>query len=139
MIIQIANIIAGFLLAAPKIKTWVPKSAEHVATAETRLSAFRSVIGIIALVLGLAGLIERLGIFYFGIDSFGASLPQAIPALLSGLLLARDTFDKFPVVTNFIKNLEPYAAWIGVFAIFAGLGSLLFGCIAPFCYPLTYF
>ena len=127
MIIQIFNIISGFILAAPKLKEFGAK--EHIETAERKLSPFAGTIGIIELILGLLALIERMGLAYFPIPQFGSSYPQALPAIAIGLILAASTFEKYSAVTNFIATLKEYAVWIGIMGILVGLGSLLFGCV----------
>ncbi len=138
MLIQLVNILSGFLLASPKLKTWAGKHVAHVEKAESKLTTFRESIGILALIVGVVALLERLGII-FGMFLFGASFPQAIPAILSGLLLAPRVARKFSVIADFTAKLEPYAQWIGVLGIAVGLGSLLFGCVPPICYAVRYF
>jgi hypothetical protein len=133
MIIQITNITAGFLLSAPKLKELIGgKGAEHIVVAETKLNAFRGTIGVIELVLGVVALIDRLGILHIG--NLGASFPQALAALACGALLAPHLFEKYPAVQEQVKKMEPYTVWIGLVALFIGLGSILFGCVSPWCY-----
>jgi hypothetical protein len=133
MIVQITNAVSGFVLSAPKLKELVGgKGAEHIATAETKLNAFRGTIGIIELVFGAVALVDRVGILSIG--GIGSSFPQAFAALLCGALLAPHLFEKYPTVRNMVEKMKPYEIWIGLTALFIGLGSLLFGCIAPVCY-----
>lgn len=123
MIIQTANIVSGFLLAAPRIKEWGAK--EHIEKAESALNKFRGAIGLVELVLGFLALIERLGFVYFFIPSFGSSFPQAIPAIAIGAILSAHLFERFPAVHNIIAELKAYEIWIGIVGILVGLGSLL--------------
>jgi hypothetical protein len=124
MIIQITNIVSGFVLSAPKLKELVGgKGAEHIVAAETKLNAFRGTIGIIELVLGAVALIERLGIFYG--SGIGSSFPQAFAALACGALLAPHLFEKYPKIQAHVEKMKPYAVWIGLGALAIGLGSIL--------------
>lgn len=138
MIIQTLNIVSGFVLSAPKIKSFAGGGAEHVAKAESALSMYRGMIGIASVVLGVLALVERLGIFYFGMR-IGSSFPQAFAAIATGLLLAPHLFVKYPAIDAFIKKISPHGEWIGILAILVGLGSLLFGCVPPICYSLRMF
>lgn len=128
MIIQLTNIVSGFVLSAPKLKELVGgKGAEHIVAAETKLNAFRGTIGIIELVLGAVGLFER-------IISHGSSFPQSLAALACGALLAPHLFEKYPSMQAYVEKMKPYTIWIGLAGLAIGLGSLLFGCVAPICY-----
>ena len=121
MLILIVNIIAGFMLAAPMLKKL--GGAQEIEKAQSGLNNFRGVIGIIALVLGVIALIQRLGIvwMYTGLyDSF----PQAIIAIIMGLMLAANFFQKYASVHNFIQSLEKYSEWIGVLGIIIGLSGI---------------
>lgn len=130
MIIQITNAVSGFVLSAPKLKELVGgKGAEHITAAETKLNAFRGTLGIIQVVFGAVALVER-------VIGHGGSFPQALAALACGALLAPHLFEKYPSVKSFVEKLKPYEIWIGLAALFIGLGSILFGCAAPICYSL---
>lgn len=132
MIMQILNIVCGSLLAAPKLKEWgLGPAAERL---EGWLGGVREKLGLALLVLGTLALIDRLGILDVPIPEFGASFPQALPALMLGLLLAAQFSEKYPVLGKFRRSLEPQAVWIGLLGVAVGLGSLLFGCFIPqFC------
>lgn len=125
MIIQIANIVSGFLLAAPKLKEWGAK--QQVEKAQSKLVVYSSTIGIIELVIGVIALLDRMGIIFY-VPSLGASYPQAIPAILIGLILSARRFEKHPSWKNFIVKISGYQIWLGLIGILVGLWSLLFGC-----------
>lgn len=127
MVIQTTNIIAGFLLAAPKLKQF--GGGEHIEALHGKLLAFSGMIGVIELVLGVLALIERMGLAYFPIPSFGSSYPQALPAIAIGLILSAHLFEKYPIMRDFIMKLKVYEVSLGIFGIVVGLGSLLFGCV----------
>ncbi|OGZ07083.1 MAG: hypothetical protein A3C93_01655 [Candidatus Lloydbacteria bacterium RIFCSPHIGHO2_02_FULL_54_17] len=138
MVIQLTNIVAGFALAAPKLKKF-GAAAGTVEDAHAKLAPYLGTLGVIELVLGAAALIERLSIAHYGFGGFGSSFPQAAVAILMGLLLAPHLFGRFPAVRNFISGtLVTRAEWIGILGIAIGLGSLLFGCMAPFCFPVGF-
>ncbi len=126
MLIQLVNIISGFVLAAPKLKALAGNKVAHVEKAESTLNAFRGFIGIAAFILGVCALLGRLGIVFFGMFLLGSSFPQGISAVLCGLLLAPHLFANVPAIVDFTAKIKPYAEWIGVIAIFVGLDSLLF-------------
>jgi hypothetical protein len=127
MVIQITNIIAGFLLAAPKLKQF--GGGEHIETVYGKLAAFSGTIGVIELVLGVLALVERMGLAYFPIPMFGSSYPQALPAIAIGLILSVHLFEKYPAMRDFITKLKVEEVSLGILGIAVGLGSLLFGCV----------
>lgn len=88
-------------------------------------------IGLVVLVLGLIGLIDRLNLIAFFIPEFGSSYPQAFSAIVSGALLALPKLEHFPALATQIKKLTPYTFGLGLLSMAVGLGSLLFGCIMP--------
>lgn len=133
MVIQVVNIAAGFLLAAPKI-------AEHRAStgadsAARLLGPHQATIGYAALAFGVIALIERMGILYLGLPLFGSSYPQALPAIASGLVLAESDLSRFSWLRPVMDRLRRYASIIGVAAMLSGAGSLLFGCVLPVVCP----
>jgi|GEM_PF-1867704 len=132
MILQGVNIISGILLAAPKLKEWgMGPVLVHV---EPTLTRYRNGIGVASLVLGALGLIERVGVVDLPIPMFGASYPQALPAVALGLLLADKLRIKYPALASAALPLAPHALWIGLLGVTVGLGSLLLGCFIPqFC------
>ncbi len=129
MVLQTANIVGGFLLSASTLKTFGAK--EYIEKGEGFFAPFRSIIGVAILVLGVIGLIQRLGLIYINIPFFGlgASYPQALPAIAMGLLLASHLFEKFPGLHSLIEKMRPYEGWLGIYAILTGLVSIFYGCV----------
>ena len=126
MILQLANIISGFILAAPLLATWGGRA--FIDKALHALAPLTSAIGVVELVLGIIGLLERAGLLRFYIPHLGASYPQTIPAILVGLILCAPYFIKTSGINAIIEKMKPYREWIGVMAIVSGLNSILFGC-----------
>ncbi len=132
MVMQILNIVAGSLLAAPKLKEWgIGKVVDQW---EAWIGGARETIGLVTLVLGLLALIDRLGVLNVPIPEFGSSFPQSLPAIAIGLLLATRFVEKYPTLQNIVRLLVPHSPWIGLIGMSVGIGSLLFGCFVPqFC------
>ncbi len=127
MIIQVANIVSGFALAAPKLAEFGGK--EHIEKAHGGMLPYLKTIGIVELILGILALLDRMGIFNMHVMNFGSSYPQAIPGVLMGLVLASSVFTQYEGVANLIKKIEPHKVTLGLVGIAVGLGSILFGCI----------
>jgi hypothetical protein len=132
MLIQIANIVGGLVLSSDFI-------SKRIGTAGTdsflkRMLLYEAEIGVGVLIAGILGLIERLGIFYFNIH-LGSSFPQAIPAILTGLVLGAPLIRTLPGIQSIAASLAPYKTALGITSILVGLGSLLFGCISPIGCP----
>lgn len=129
MIIQTANIVSGFLLAAPQLKTFT-KSEQligNINSVESTLAKWTKPLGIIELVLGVIALIERVSYssivpYYY---NYGSSYPQAIIAILMGLLLASHLFEKKQFIREKINLIRPYSAVIGIIGILIGLFSII--------------
>jgi hypothetical protein len=122
MVIQVVNIVGGFVLAAPKIKEWVSK--EHVEGAEQKLNKFRGTIGLVALILGVIALLGNLGLYYPPYMLWGMPL-QSIAAVVIGLILSANFFAKWPKVAAFVASLEKNSEWIGIAAIIIGILGLI--------------
>jgi hypothetical protein len=106
MIIEITNIVAGLILAMgilPSIPA-VGKSLEKVAK---WLGRFQTVIGIIAIILG---------ILYFGL--------QGIVAIVAGFVLAAGIMTSIPAVG---KDLAKVAKWLGGFQTVIGIIAIILG------------
>jgi hypothetical protein len=131
MILQTANIVSGFLLATPKLKSY-EGVRENVEKISAKLEPQRVKIGFLTLTLGIIGLFTRIGLIYPHIPMFGASFPQALPAIAVGLLLSESFFKKYPQIDAFIAKLKPHQVSIGIVGMASGTGSLLFGCVLPF-------
>lgn len=129
MIIQIANIVSGFALSAPKLAEFGAREA--IEKIHAFLTPYLTTIGIAECVIGALALFDRMGILNLPLYNFGSSYPQAIPAILMGLLLASSTFEKNAHISSFIEKLKAHQTLLGFIGIAVGLGSLLFGC--PLC------
>ena len=113
MIIELTNIVAGLILAMgilPSIPA-VGKSLEKVAK---WLGRFQTIIGVIAIILGI--------LYFFSL--------QGIVAIIAGLILAMGILTSIPAIG---KDLVKVAKWlggfqtlIGVIAIILGIWGLLF-------------
>ncbi len=128
MILQIINIASGVVGASSFIKDKITHADAHSALDTVR--PYEAKIGLVTAVFGLLALIERLGLIYFNL-SLGSSFPQALPALLLGLVLGAPYFERIAFLKPIIAHLAPHRQWLGLIAIASGLGSLLFGCILP--------
>lgn len=128
MILPIANIVSGFVLSAPKLKEWFSKGEEDITKVEKAISKFSTHIGVVILILGVVGLLKRASLFGIMYDwnwHFGSSYPQAIIAILMGLLLCANFFAKWPAFHSKIVELRKYSEWIGILGILIGAGSLI--------------
>ena len=106
MIIEITNIVAGLILAMgilPSIPA-VGKSLEKIAK---WLGRFQTVIGIIAIILG---------ILYFGL--------QGIVAIVAGFVLAAGIMTSIPAIG---KDLAKVAKWLGGFQTIIGIIAIILG------------
>jgi hypothetical protein len=127
MILQTLNVVSGVALGAPKLKEWI--GGEHVEKAEKLIMKYREPLGLAMLVLGITGLLIRLGVLSLFFAPLGASYPQTIPAIIMGILLYGDKLNRFPFMRSIIETLKPHEALIGIAGIAIGLGSILFGCV----------
>lgn len=129
MLLQLLNIVMGLLAALPGLQKrgWMQSQTEF----EGKISPFVPMIGLVGLVIGVIGLLVRAGLLPIFIYSSGASYPQAIPAILLGILLATPYLQKYDFLKKASAKIQPYAFEIGIIGIACGLGSLLFGCILP--------
>ncbi len=128
MIMQIVNIASGVVGASSLIQSKITHS--EVDGAFEKVRPYEVWIGVGTFGFGLVALIERLGIIYFGLP-LGSSYPQALSALLLGLVLGAPYFERVAFLKKISTTLMPYRQWLGLIAIAVGLGSLLFGCILP--------
>ena len=119
MILPIVNIIAGFVLAMPRFKNWFAK--QSIEAAEVRLNKSRVTIGVVTLILGIFGIIKRSTFMYEWSWHYGSSYPQAIIAIVIGLLLAIDLFKNKPTIHVHIAQVNKYGDWIGIIGIVAGI------------------
>ena len=105
MIIQLINIASGVVGASSSIKARISHKDVHGALDTAR--PYEVTIGIVAVVVGVLALIERLGIIHFGLP-LGSSYPQAFAALLVGLTLGASYFERFAFLKPVIAILVPY-------------------------------
>src|SRR5262245_21775825 len=120
MILQIFNVAGGTLLSSEKIGEVIGK--ERMAGMVKTVAPHQAVAGVILLVVGIVGLLERLGVIYTGLY-LGSSFPQTLPMIATGLLLGEPILGKYAFLAKLIGALRPHAAWIGLIAIACGLGS----------------
>ena len=128
MLLQIINIGSGLVASSTLVKDTLKN--DEVSKALDSTHSYEKWIGVAVLAFGILGLIERLGIMYFGIQ-LGSSFPQALPAIATGLVLGAPYLERFAFLHSTIKALTPYRSWLGLLAIACGLGSLLVGCVLP--------
>jgi hypothetical protein len=128
MIMQIVNIASGVVGAASLVREKITHQEVHGAL--DKVHPYEMRIGVVTVVFGLMALVERLGLVHFGLP-LGSSFPQALPAIALGLVLGAPYFERISFLKSIIAFLAPYREWLGLIAIASGLGSLLFGCVAP--------
>ena len=127
MLPNLINILGGFLLAAPLLKGLGAKEA--IEKMEAKLRPHSNNIGWLVFIVGIIILVERI------LESStlqllnGDSYPQAIPLILMGLIFLKGYFSNNPAISKLISVIDPYREWIGLFAILAGLFSILGICI----------
>lgn len=107
MVIQTANIISGFLLAAPHLKKVLKNESvvNNISSAEKTLDQWKTFIGIAEIILGTISLVQsiRYSIIFPSFYYYGASgYAQAIIAIIMGLLLASHLFDN----VSFLKKIR---------------------------------
>lgn len=121
-LMPVANVISGFVLGAPALKR-IAGLHDHVHKLHTKVEPYTYIIGGGELALGVATLLDRLRIIYF--PSLGSSFPQAIIAILIGLLLLYPKLEAYPALAEFVKRFKPYEEAIGVTGIVIGLYRIL--------------
>jgi hypothetical protein len=132
MVLQTLNIASGFLISSRYVASLGAK--EFIENIHQKILPYKNIIGVLTLLLGLIGLIERLGIISLNIPYLGESLIQAPPAILLGLLLSRERLEHISVLQELIQKLVLFQSWIGLCGMFVGIWSLLFGCnVYPIC------
>jgi len=107
VIIEITNIVAGLILAMgilPSIPA-VGKSLEKVAK---WLGRFQTIIGVIAIILGILYLFDL----------------QAIVAIIAGLILAMGILTSIPAIG---KDIAKVAKWLGGFQTIIGIIAIILG------------
>jgi membrane protein HdeD len=112
MLVEIANIIAGLILAMGILPN-IPAIGKDLARVAKWLGGFQTIIGVISLIIGL---------LYFGL--------QGIVAILAGLILAMGLLPNIPAIgkdlAKAVKVLGSFQTIIGIIAIVLGIWGLLF-------------
>jgi hypothetical protein len=112
MLVEIANIIAGLILAMGILPN-IPAIGKDLARVAKWLGGFQTIIGVVSIIIGL---------LYFGL--------QGIVAILAGLILAMGLLPNIPAVgkdlAKAVKVLGSFQTIIGIIAIVLGIWGLLF-------------
>ena len=111
MWIELTNIIAGLVLAMGVLEL-IPALGKHLVKLAKWLGRFQTIIGVIALILGIWGLID------------GWSFLQSIVAIIAGLVLAMGILPSIPALG---KYLEKLAKWLGGFQTIIGVIAIIVG------------
>ncbi len=119
----LANLLAGFVLAAPGIERF-GLAVEHVRRASAKINSRRNTVGLVILVIGCVGLLNRLGIIHMQAILGGGGFPQSFMLIGQGLLIAREKFDHVPLLRDFTRKLEPYNEYIGTAGILFGIHAI---------------
>jgi len=112
MLVEITNIVAGFILAMGILPN-IPAIGKDLEKIAKWLGGFQTIIGVLAIVIGL---------LYFGL--------QGIVAIVAGLILAMGLLPNIPAIgkdlAKAVKVLGSFQTIIGVIAIVLGVWGLLF-------------
>ena len=92
---EIINIVGGLVLCAGILEA-IPAMGKHLEKLAKWLGSFQTIIGIIAIIIG---------ILFF-------SIPQGLLAIIVGLILAMGILGAIPAMG---KHLEKLAKWLGSF------------------------
>lgn len=111
MWIELTNIVAGLVLAIAFIEL-IPALGPELAKLSKWLGRFQTIIGVIAIILGLWVLID------------GGNLLQSVVAIIAGLVLAMGILPSIPALG---KQLEKLAKWLGGFQTLIGVIAILVG------------
>jgi len=113
MWIELTNIIAGLVLAMGILEI-IPVLDKHLVKLAKWLGRFQTIIGIIAIILGIWTLID------------GGDLLQSVVAIIAGLVLAMGILPSIPALG---KSLEKLAKWLGGFQTIIGIIAIIVGII----------
>jgi hypothetical protein len=108
VIIELMNIVAGLILAMGILPS-IPAIGESLEKVAKWLGRFQSIIGVIAIILG---------ILYFG------DLLQSIVAIVAGLILAMGILTSIPAIG---KDIAKVAKWLGGFQTIIGIIAIILG------------
>jgi uncharacterized membrane protein HdeD (DUF308 family) len=104
---EIINIVGGLVLCAGILEA-IPAMGKHLEKLAKWLGSFQTIIGIIAIIIG---------ILFF-------SMPQGLLAIIVGLILAMGILGAIPVMG---KHLEKLAKWLGSFQTIIGIIAIIVG------------
>ena len=104
---EIINIVGGLVLCAGILEA-IPAMGKHLEKLAKWLGSFQTIIGIIAIIIG---------ILFF-------SIPQGLLAIIVGLILAMGILGTIPVMG---KHLEKLAKWLGSFQTIIGIIAIIVG------------
>jgi uncharacterized membrane protein HdeD (DUF308 family) len=105
--IEFVNIIAGLVLCAGILEA-VPAMGKHLKKLAKWLGSFQTLIGIIAIILGI----------------YWWSIPQGLIAIIVGLILIVGLLPAIPALG---KHLEKLAKWLGSFQTLIGIIAIIIG------------
>ena len=104
---EIINIVGGLVLCAGILEA-IPAMGKHLEKLAKWLGSFQTIIGIIAIIIG---------ILFF-------SIPQGLLAIIVGLILAMGILGAIPAMG---KHLEKLAKWLGSFQTIIGIVAIIVG------------
>ena len=104
---EIINIVGGLVLCAGILEA-IPAMGKHLEKLAKWLGSFQTIIGIIAIIIG---------ILFF-------SMPQGLLAIIVGLILAMGILGAIPAMG---KHLEKLAKWLGSFQTIIGIIAIIVG------------
>ncbi len=104
---EIINIVGGLVLCAGILEA-IPAMGKHLEKLAKWLGSFQTIIGIIAIIIG---------ILFF-------SIPQGLLAIIVGLILAMGILGAIPAMG---KHLEKLAKWLGSFQTIIGIIAIIVG------------
>ena len=104
---EIINIVGGLVLCAGILEA-IPAMGKHLEKLAKWLGSFQTIIGIIAIIIG---------ILFF-------SVPQGLLAIIVGLILAMGILGAIPAMG---KHLEKLAKWLGSFQTIIGIIAIIVG------------
>ena len=105
--IEGVNIVGGLVLCVGILEA-VPAMGKHLKKLAKWLGSFQTIIGIIAIALGL----------------YWWSIPQSLVAILVGLILIVGILPAIPAMG---KHLEKLAKWLGSFQTIIGIIAIIIG------------
>ena len=105
--IEAVNIVGGLVLCVGILEV-IPAMGKHLKKLAKWLGSFQTIIGIIAIALGI----------------YWWSIPQGLVAILVGLILIVGILPAIPAMG---KHLEKIAKWLGSFQTIIGIIAIIIG------------